>query len=337
MKLIRMHRFGGPDVLQLDEAPIPTPGPGQVLIRVESASVNFADVMRRRNDAYPFPTTLPFTPGSEVAGTIDELGDGVDGPPVGTSVIGLVGGDGSTGYAQYALADARQIIPIPSGLGLDEACGVVVAGATAVLLLHESARLRAGETVVVPAAAGGVGSYAVQLAKQLGATVLAGASTPAKREAALALGADGVVDTARSDWAHEVVSSTDGRGADVVLEMAGGPSFTQGLAALAPFGRLVVYGRASGADIDIDPAALHSFCYDPSPNQSIIVFNLGLWFGLRPEVAGRAIETLLGHVLAGEIKVQVGDVLPLAQAADAHRMIEARTTTGKLVLKPWSR
>ena len=141
MKLIRAHTFGGPDVLVFEDGPQPVAGPGQVLVRVEAASVNFADVLRRRNGPYPFPTALPFTPGSEVAGTVEELGEGVAGPLVGTPVFALVGGDGSTGYAQFAVADAPQVVPIRAGLSADEAAGIVVAGSTALLTLTEVGQL----------------------------------------------------------------------------------------------------------------------------------------------------------------------------------------------------
>jgi NADPH:quinone reductase len=149
MQAVQAKRFGPPDVLVLEEVPVPRPGPGQVLIKVESAGVNFSDVKRRRNDAYPFPTTLPYTPGGEVAGTVEALGEGAEGPSVGTPVFALVGADGSTGYAQFALANASGVIPIPPGLSADAASGLVIAGSTAVLILKEAARLRAGETVLV--------------------------------------------------------------------------------------------------------------------------------------------------------------------------------------------
>ena len=337
MQAVRARRFGPPDVLVLEEVPLPRPEAGQVLIKVESASVNFSDVKRRRNDAYPFPTPLPYTPGGEVAGVVEALGDGVDGPPPGTPVFALVGGDGSSGYAQFALADAAQVIPIPPGVDPDVAAGLVVAGTTAVLLLREAARLRPGESVLVQGAAGGVGGYAVQIAKLLGAgTVIGAAGSPEKRAAALERGADHAVDYTRPDWPARVRELTGGRGVDVLLEMAGGPSFEQGLACLAPFGRAVVYGSASGQPLRFAPDAILRLFYDPAPNQSLVAFNLGLWFGLRPELAVDALRTLIGFVSSGQVEVRVGHVLPLSRAAEAHRMLEERRTTGKIVLKPWA-
>lgn len=335
MKAVQIQTYGTVEVLEYLELPTPQPGPGQILIKVESAAVNFADVLRRRNDPYPFPTPLPFVPGGEIAGTVEKLGDGVSGPPVGTSVFALAG-TGSGGYAQYALANATGVIPIPPGLSLDAAASLVVAGSTAVLLLTEAARLQPGESVLIPAAAGGVGTYAVQVAKLLGAgTIIAAASSPDKQALAKNLGADHVVDYTQPGWSQTVLDVTAGRGADIVLEVTGGDVFEQSLACLAPFGRLVVYGRTSGMPLAFSADTIHKMFYDPSPNQSIINFNLGLWFGLRPERAIATLQTLIGFVVAGKVDVQVGQVLPLNRVREAHRLLEERRSTGKIVLKPW--
>ncbi len=337
METVRAHRYGGPDVLVLERVPVPYPGPGQVLIKVESAGVNFSDVKRLRNDPYPFPTPLPYTPGGEVAGLVEALGDGVDGPPLGTPVFALVGGDGSSGYAQFAVADAPQVIPIPPGITADVASGIVVAGSAAMLILRESARLQPDESVLVQGAAGGVGGYAVQIAKLLGAgTVVGAASTPEKRALVLGLGADHAVDYTRADWPDRVREATGGRGVDVVLEMVGGTMLEQSLACLAPFGRAVVYGSSSAEPLRFAPETIDRLFYDPSPNQSLVSFNLGLWFGLRPESAVDALKTLIGFIASGQVEVPVGHVLPLSEAAEAHRLLEGRRSTGKIVLKPWA-
>jgi len=158
MKAIQMSEQGGPEVLQLVELPDPQPGPGEVLIKVDAAAVNFSDLMRRRGDVYPVPTPVPFVPGAEVAGTVAALGDGVEGLGVGTPVFGTVGADASGGYAEYALAYAQSLIPIPDGLDRDAAAGIVVSGLAATVMLNDIAQISGGETVFVPAAAGGVGS-----------------------------------------------------------------------------------------------------------------------------------------------------------------------------------
>lgn len=335
MKAVQIQTYGTVDVLDYLELQAPQPGPGQVLIKVESAAVNFSDVLRRRNDPHPFPTPLPFIPGGEVAGNVEALGDGVGGPPVGTPVFALAG-TGSGGYAQYALANVTGVIPIPPGLSADAAASLVVAGSTAVLLLTEAVGLQLGESVLIPAAAGGVGTYAVQIAKLLGAgTIIAAASSPDKQALAKKLGADHTVDYTRPGWFQEVLGVTDGRGADVVLEVTGGNVFEQSLACLAPFGRLVVYGRSSGAPLAFSADTIHRVFYDPSPNQSIINFNLGLWFGLRPERAIAALQMLIGFVAKGKVDVQIGHVLPLNRVREAHQLLEERRNVGKIILKPW--
>lgn len=337
MDAIVAHHHGPPEVLVLEQLPDPTPGPGEVLIRVESAAVNRADVKRRRGDPYPFPTAFPYRPGGEVAGTVAALGEGVDGPPAGTPVFALVGGDGSTGYAQMAVAAAPQVVPIPPGIGLDEASGLIVAGATALLALTETARLQPGETVLVQGAASGVGSYAVQLAKVLGAGAVIGmAGSADRRAAARELGADEVVDATAPDWPDRVRALTGGAGVDVLLEMNGAGPAGATLSALASFGRCVVLGMPGADPLRFDEAAVLELLYAPAPNQSVHGFNLGLFFGLRPAVAVAALQSLVGHVAAGRVRVPVGHVLPLAEAAAAHRLLEERRAVGKVVLKPWA-
>lgn len=336
MQAIQMSEFGGPEVLQLCQIAQPTPGPGQILIRVESAAVNFADVMRRRNDAYPFPTPLPFIPGGEVAGMVEELGEGVEGPPVGTPVFAVVGGDGSTGYAQFAIADVQQVVPIPPGISTDEAAGIVIAGTSAMLILTDVAELEEGETVLVGGAGGGVGSYAIQIAKARGAGKIIGlASSDSKRALALEAGADSVVDPNNDSWEHEVSALAGDAGVNVVLEMSGGETFARGLRTLGPFGRFVVFGLASGEPGHFDEDAQRALFYTPSLGQSIRVFNLGLYFGSKPMVAVEAMTELIGLVASGAVKVNVGATMPLAEAANAHDLIEKRQTVGKVILKPW--
>lgn len=336
MQVARIHDQGGPEQIRIETVAVPQPGPGQLLIRVESASVNFSDVKRRRGDAYPFPTMLPFVPGGEVAGSVAALGPGVDAPAVGAPVFALVGGDGQGGYAQFALAYAAQVTPLPAGLDADRASVLIVAGATAALILKQVAELQPGQSILIPAAAGAVGSYAVQLARHLGAgLIVAGVSSPAKAKIARSLGAHVSVDYTRPGWADEVRRATDGRGVDVLLEASGGPLLAQGLHALAPFGRAVVYGAASGRSAALDAATQERFFYAPAPNQSLIAFNVGGWFMERPQAAGAALGELVGLVAQGVLATPTIQRLPLAQASEAHRLLESRQTSGKLVLKPW--
>lgn len=335
MKAIQMTEQGGPEVLRLVDLPDPQPGPGQILIRVEAAAVNFSDVMRRRGDDYPVPTPSPFVPGAEVSGTVAALGENVDGPAVGTPVFALVGADASGGYAELAVAFAPNVIPVPPGLEPDAAAGIVVAGLAATLILTRTAPVEEGRSVFVPAAAGGVGGYAVQIAKLLGAgNVIAGASTEAKRQIALDLGADHAVDYNDPHWAKTVRDLTGGTGVDVALEMSGGDRLAQTLGVLAPFGNLVVFGAVSGTPGRLDGTALRPWLYDPAPNQSVVGFNLGPWFELRLPVAITALQQLIEWVGSGQVRVPVSRTLPLAEAAEAHRLLESGATTGKLVLKP---
>jgi len=328
---------GAADVLQAAAVPVPRPGPGQVLVRVDAASVNFSDVKRRRGDVYPFPTDWPYTPGGEIAGTVAACGQGVDGFAPGTPVFGLAGGDGRGGYAQYAVAVAAQLNAIPPGLDAARASALVIAGGTAMLLLRDAGRLASGETVLIPGAAGGVGQYAVQIARQRGARlVIATASSPARAQAALALGAHVAIDDTRPGWADEVLRATDGAGVDLLLESAGGAVLAQGLRALAPFGRAIVYGAASGLAATLGPADIEHLLYAPARNQSVEAFNLGGWFMQRPQAAGTALGELIGSVLGGAIAVPPITRLPLVQAAEAHRRMEGRQVVGKIVLEPWA-
>ncbi len=336
MQIIVASKRGDVDNLSLETCPVPLPQPGEVLIRVESASVNFSDVKRRRGDLYPFATIFPFTPGGEVAGHIAALGDGVDGLVVGAPVFALVGGDGKNGYAQYAKAYAPQVAPIPPGISFDVASAIMVAGTTALLVLKQSARLQAGESVLIPAASGAVGQYAIQIAKALGAgTVIAATSGAEKAAQAKKLGADAVINYNTPGWVDEVKRITNHRGADIVLDSAGGLLTGQSLSALASFGRMVIFGSASGRSGYLSEAAFDAFAYEPAPNQSIVCFNIGGWFMGRPEAAGAAVGELTGMQLSGKVAAPTITTMPLSAAAEAHRLLESRRTIGKLILKPW--
>jgi NADPH:quinone reductase-like Zn-dependent oxidoreductase len=327
-----MHRTGGPDVLVYEDVPDPRPASGEVLIKVESASVNFADAVRRRGDPYPYPSPLPFIPGGEVAGVVAAYGEGVSDPPIGTPVFAILGNGGAGGYAEYAVAPRPQLVRLPPPLDtdFDRACTLVIAGVTALQVLTSCAHMERGETVWIPAAAGGVGTYAVQLAKVLGAgKVIAGVGSKNKVELVRSLGADDVIDYTEEGWTERVKASTGRRGVDVALEMTGGTMLEQTLSCLAPFGRLVVYGSAGGQVASVAPLAL------VPGNQSIIGYYLGGWFGQRAQVAAEALGKLVLHIQAGDVRIQIGNVLPLSAAAEAHRILDTRVSVGKIVLKPW--
>lgn len=326
MKTVRFHETGGPDVLVYEDVPDPTPKDGEVLIRIEAVGLNFADVMRRRGDPYPEPSPPPFILGAEVAGTIASVGKGVTSLEVGTPVLAT---PGAGGYAQYICVPAARVIPLPGGVAAVQAAALMGHGLTAALALRNAARLLPGESVLIEAAAGGVGSFAVQLAKLYGASkVIAAASTPEKRAIAERLGADASVDYMAPGWAKKVRELTSGRGVDVVLEVAGGETVGQALDAMAPFGRMVFLGQSSGKTALVDPWQL------TVPNHTVTGFYVGAYLAF-PDLVKATVGEIIGFVMSGKLSLQVGTVLPLSQAAEAHRLLEGRKTTGKVVLQPW--
>ena len=325
MKAVRVEEFGEPEVLLYTDVERPEPGEGQVQIEVRSVGVNYADTMRRRNQ-YVLRQELPFTPGSEVAGTVSAVGEGVDGVSVGDRVVTLLGTDG---YAGYAVTAAEALIPVPDGLDFDTAAAIPLQGLTAYHILKTSGAMQPGESVVVHAAAGGVGTLAVQMAKLMDAgTVIATASTQEKLDLASSLGADVLVNYAEEDWPERVKEATDGRGADVILEMVGGDEFLQNnLRCLAAWGRMVVFGAASGERGTVVPVDLMR------KNHSVVGFFLPQVMG-RPDLYLPSLQEMLGWIQSGELKITVGARYPLQDAAEAHADLEGRRTTGKIVLNP---
>ena len=325
MKAIRIHETGGPEVLQTEEVDTPSPGPGEVLIEVEIAGVNYADTGMRRGMFHgPGGADLPMIPGFEVAGTVAALGEGVDGPAEGTRVVAVLG---SGGYAGYAVAGADSIVELPDGVELAAATGaLLVQGITAYGVLHDAGRVVPGDSVLVQAAAGGVGSLAVQLAKLAGAeTVVGTAGSQEKREYALSLGADHAVDYHQEDWPDQVLEATGGRGADVILESVGGQSGARAYDCLAPLGRLVTFGAASGEGLQ--PPDMWQLNLK---GQSVSGFG-GPW--IRPGRAAAARKEISTYLQNGELQVPVGQTFPLDAAAEAHRAIEGRATIGKVLLE----
>jgi len=323
MRAVRISRFGGPEVLELVEVDAPVPAADQLLIDVDSAGVNYADT-HQTEDSYLAPQTLPLIPGGEVVGRIHA------GPRAGERVVALLAGAG--GYAEQAVAHPATTFAVPDSVSDGVALALVLQGTTAWHLLRTSTHLQPGESVVVHAAAGGVGSLAVQLAKQWGAgRVIATASSPAKRELAERLGADVAIDVSQTSSAEQVrdllVEANGGHKVDVVLEMTGGHVFDGSLAALAPLGRLAVFGMASRTPpAPIEPARLMG--------TSRTVTGFWLVHALRrPGGLGPAMDELFSLVRAGRLHPVVGETLPLAQAKRAHEDLLARRTTGKVVLQ----
>ncbi|MCL2553835.1 MAG: NADPH:quinone oxidoreductase family protein [Actinomycetia bacterium] len=313
MRAIQITEFGGPEVLHVAELPEPVAGPGQLLVDVRRAGVNYADT-HTVEDSYLSRSTLPMVPGSEVAGRAAD----------GRRLVALTDGGG---YAERAAVQEALAQEVPDGVGDEQALALVVQGVTAWHLLRTSARLAKGESVVVHAAAGGTGSLAVQLARAFGAgRVIATASSKEKRDLAQELGADVAVDAAPEDLKERLVEANGGRKVDVVLEMTGGPVFDASLAALAPFGRLVTYGMASRTPATpVQPAQLMG------RSRAVVGFWLAHCLG-RPGMYREPLAELLAMTAEGRLKPQVGGVYPLAEAARAHQDLRSRRTVGKLAL-----
>jgi NADPH:quinone reductase len=314
MRAIQITEFGGPEVLVLRDVDDPDVPEGFVLLDVATAGLNYADTHQAEN-SYLSATSLPLVPGGEVVGTT----------PDGRRVVALVG---SGGYAERVAAHPAAMWEVPDGVSDGAALALVAQGTTAWLMLRESARLRDGESVVVHAAAGGVGTLAVQLAKRFGAGRVIGlASSEEKRELVLRLGADATVDSGAEDLAGALREANGGARVDVVLEMVGGETFAQSMRALATFGRLVHFGQAGreGAP-PVDPGRLMS------RSQAVIGFWL-VHFLRRPELLGAAMDDLFAAVVAGELEPVIGGTYRLDEARRAHEDLRARRTTGKLLLE----
>jgi NADPH2:quinone reductase len=315
MRAIQMTEFGGPEVLELVELPAPEPGPEEVLIRVSRAGLNFADTHTRTN-SYVQKATLPLVPGGEVAGVREDTGE---------RVVALVG---SGGYAEYAVAPKQLVFALPEELDDGTALAIIVQGLTAWHLYRTSGRVAEGESVVVHAAAGGVGSLAVQLGHALGAgRVIATASSEDKRALALQLGADVAIDPAPEGLTERLIEANEGREVDVVFEMAGGEVFEASYRALAPFGRIVAYGIASQQPNEVSTGSLL--------RHSRAVVGFYLFHCLRrPGMFTDALAECFARAARGELKAVVGHTYPLGQAAQAHVDLQERRTTGKLLLDP---
>ena len=316
MRAVQIAEFGGPEVMELTDVPKPQPRDGFVPIRVTGAGINFAD-SHTRTDDYHVSARLPYVPGGEVVGTREDTGG---------RVAALTAGQG--GYAEFAVAPEATTFPVPDGVDDGQALALLVQGVTAWHLLRSCARVRDGEVVVVHAAAGGVGSLAVQLAKLWGATVIATASSEEKRALATRLGADAAIDPDPDGLCRRIRAANGGAKVDAVLEMAGGRTFAESFRALGRFGRLVAYGNASreAASISSTDVQQHS--------RSVIGYWLVDCLADPGALVGAPLAELFRLVEAGKLEPVVGGIYPLADAGRAHRDLEARRTTGKLVLDP---
>jgi NADPH2:quinone reductase len=322
MHAIRVHQPGGPDVLRYEELPSPEPKPGEALVQLDVAGVNFIDIYKRAG-LYKIP--LPATLGEEGSGKVVAVGDDVVDVRVGdrvawASVLGA--------YAEYAVVPATRLVPLPSEISATHAAALMLQGMTAHYLACSTYALRPGDRCLVHAAAGGVGLLLVQIAKKRGARVIATVGSEAKAELAREAGADDIVIYTRQDFVQETKRLTDGRGVHVVYDSVGRTTFLPGLDVLVPRGTMVLFGQSSGPVGAIDPQLLNQkgSLYLTRPT-------LGHYVASREELLWRARE-LFTWVASAELKLRIGAEYPLRGAAEAHRALEGRRTTGKVLLRP---
>lgn len=312
MKAIQINKFGGPEVMEFIDIAEPTPKSDEVLLDVTSIGINYADTHQTEN-SYLSPQTLPFIPGLEITGTV-----------AGKRFLAAVSG----GYAQKAVANKQMLFPIPDGVKDNQALCMLVQGATAWHILKTVGHVKPGESVLIHAAAGGVGSIAIQLAKLWGAKVIAVASSDEKRKLALQLGADVAIDADVDNLKIEILKANSGAPVDLILEMVGGKTTDISLEVLAPFGRMIVYGAASRTAAQvIHPTSLMG------GSKTVTGFWLAHCFGNK-QLLNDVINELFNLVATGKLKPIVGATFPLSQAAAAHSEMLARKTVGKIALDP---
>lgn len=320
MKAVRVHTLGGPEVLSVEDVDVPRPGPDEAQVKITASGLNYLDVQYRIGRV---PAPLPFVIGSEASGVVTEVGSGVTGLAVGDRVAWAM----TLGsYAEYAVVPAWKLVVLPPDLDMKVAAGVMLQGLTAHYLTHSTFALQPGDTALVHAAAGGVGSVIVQVARIIGARVIATAGTEAKAELARQAGADEVIVYTKQDFAAEVKRLTSGRGVDVVYDSVGKDTFDGSLNCLRPRGMLALFGFSSGLVPPFDPAVLGTkgslFLTRPGLNQ---------YMATRDELMLR-MRDIFAWLASGKLKIRIGHVFPLAEARRAHEDLEARRTTGKVLL-----
>jgi NADPH2:quinone reductase len=319
MRAIQIAKTGGPGVLDMVELPQPQPQPGEVLVKIEAAGVNFIDTYLREGR---YPAALPFVPGQEAAGSVAAVGEGVTEFAVGDRVA-WTGTRGT--YAEYACAPARDLLHVPEDMSTDQAAAVLVQGLTAHYLAHDTYAIQPGDAVLIHAGAGGVGLLLTQMAKRLGAQAITTVSTKEKAELSRGAGADHVILYTQQNFADAVMKITGGAGLPVVYDSVGKTTFEDSLKCLRPRGVMALYGASSGAVPAMDPIRLMAgSLYLTRPT-------LKDYVATRAELERRAAD-VFGWVAAGTLNVRIGHRYPLQDAAQAHRDLEGRRTTGKVLL-----
>jgi NADPH:quinone reductase len=322
MKAIRFDRIGGPEVMYYTDIPRPELRPGTVLVRNHAIAVNFGDLFFTRNE-YLVKARPPDTPGMEAAGVIEAVAPDVNDLKPGARVAYI----GMGSYAEYTLIRAGRVMVLPDYLSFEEGAAFPIAVLTAWHTIHTCHQLAPGQTVIVHSAAGGVGIAAVQIAKAGGALVLGTVSSDAKRQVVREFGADHVINYETHDFAEEAMRLTNGRGVDLILDAVGKPTFDKGLSCLAPFGQLVLYGRAGGPPDRLDPMRLFG------KSLKVSGFAVPMVYSMR-EIHQRAVNDVFRLSRQGKLKIPIGKKFPLSEATEAHKYMLSRQSTGKLLLIP---
>jgi NADPH:quinone reductase len=322
VKAIQVHETGGPEKLNYEDVPVPEPGPGQARIKVHAIGLNFIDVYFRTG---LYKTPLPFIPGMEAAGVVDSAGEGVTSVSPGDRVAYAMN---LGAYAEYALANAGQLVKLPAGVDFKTGAAALLQGMTAHYLTHSTFPLQSGQTALVHAAAGGAGLLVVQMAKMIGARVIGTVSTEEKAALARAAGADHVILYQQVDFESEVKKITEGKGVEVVYDSVGRNTFDKGLNCLRRRGMMVLFGQSSGPVPPVDPNILN-------PKGSIYLTrpSLAHYTALPDELQWRAGD-VLKWIQSGKLKLRIDQSFPLKDAASAHRALEGRQTKGKVLLQP---
>jgi NADPH:quinone reductase len=322
MKMIRVHETGGPEQMIYEEAPAPSPNPNQVIVKTYAIGLNFIDIYFRTG-LYKSP--LPFTPGMEAAGVVDSVGKDVTSVKAGDRVA-YAGSIGA--YAEYVPINPEQLVPLPDGIDFQTAAAVMLQGITAHYLTYSTFPLRKSETVLVHAAAGGVGLLLIQMAKKIGARVIGTVSSDEKAALAKGAGADHVILYTQTDFEQEAKRITAGKGVDVVYDSVGQATFDKSLNCLRPRGMMVLFGQSSGPVPPVNPGILNAkgSLYLTRPG-------IGHYIATREELLWRAGD-IFNWVSDGSLKVRVDRIYPLKEAAQAHRALETRQTAGKVLLQP---
>ena len=322
MKTVRIYQTGGPEVLNYEDAPEPSPGPGQALVEIKSIGVNYTDVSSRKGTNPP--DAFPWTPGREAAGVVTAVGEGVTEVVVGDRVAYAM----HTGtYSQYHAVPSWLLVRISDGMSFADAAATMLQGMTAHFLVYGIAHLGAGDRVLVHAGAGGMGLWLIQMLKNIGVEVFTTVSTEEKAELAQGAGADHAIIYTQQDFEAVIRDATGGKGLKMVMDAVGATTFDQGMRLLGRRGVMALYGQAGGPVGQVDSGVLRG------GSLSLIRPSLGDYTATRDELTQRA-DDVLRWVQSGEVKLYVGLELPLSEAQEAHRKLEGRETTGKILLTP---